>query len=107
MALELDHLFVLASPGAPEAERLRALGLSEGSRNVHPGQGTANRRFFFENAMLELIWVENAEQARSSLVAPTRLWERARWRESGALPFGICLRDSAGGPPELPFATLA
>lgn len=106
MTLELDHILILASPGAPEAEQLRALGLSEGSHNVHPGQGTANRRFFFENVMLELIWVKDAEQARSDLVAPTGLWERMRWRESGASPFGICLRDSGGEVPELPFATL-
>lgn len=107
MALELDHIFILASPGAPEAEQLRGLGLSEGSRNVHPGQGTANRRFFFEDAMLELIWVEDATEAQSDLAAPTGLWERMRWRESGASPFGVCLRDSEGGAPELPFATLA
>lgn len=105
MALELDHIFILASPGAPEAEQLRALGLSEGSRNVHPGQGTANRRFYFENVMLELIWVEDATEAQSDLAAPTGLWERMRWRESGASPFGVCLRDSEGGAPELPFAT--
>jgi hypothetical protein len=40
---------------APEAERIAAFGLCEGPSNVHPGQGTANRRFFFRNAMLELL----------------------------------------------------
>jgi hypothetical protein len=107
MALELDHIFVLVSVGAPEAEQLRLFGLSEGSPNVHPGQGTANRRFFFENAMLELIWVEDADEARSDLVAPTGLWERMQWQESGAAPFGICLRDRSGAAPELPFPTWA
>ena len=46
MSLELDHVFVNTAPGAPEADQLLSFGLVEGSSNVHPGQGTANRRFF-------------------------------------------------------------
>ena len=45
--MHLDHIFIRARPGAPEAEALKAFGLTEGSPNRHPGQGTANRRFFF------------------------------------------------------------
>jgi hypothetical protein len=52
MRIELDHLFVCASPGAPEAEKLVEFGLQEGPPNQHPGQGTANRRFSFANAMI-------------------------------------------------------
>jgi hypothetical protein len=40
-------------------------GLLEGSSNAHPGQGTANRRFFFDNFMLELLWVTNPAEART------------------------------------------
>src|SRR5438552_2189888 len=83
-----------AAPGAPAADRLVALGLSEGSGNVHQGQGTANRRFFFRNAMVELIWVSDEREAQSDLVAPLRLWERARYRQTGAAPFGLCLRPA-------------
>lgn len=104
MPHELDHLLILATPGAPEAEQLLALGLLEGAPNAHPGQGTANRRFFFHNAMLELIYVVDEAEARSPLVAPTRLWERARWRATAACPFGLCLRATDGAAP--PFATV-
>ncbi|MFP4441235.1 MAG: hypothetical protein ACLFVO_28720 [Chloroflexaceae bacterium] len=52
---ELDHLFVTLPPEAPGIELVLALGLREGTRNVHPGQGTANRRIFFRNAMLEFL----------------------------------------------------
>lgn len=52
-----------------------AFGLTEGTSNSHPEQGTANRRFFFPNAMLELLWVHDEHEAQSPLVAPTRLWE--------------------------------
>jgi hypothetical protein len=60
----------------PEAEALRELGLSEGSGNVHPGQGTANRRFFFANAFLELLWIADEEEIRNGQTRPTMLHER-------------------------------
>ena len=55
MQIELDHLFVCTARGAPEAERLVQFRLREGPPNQHPGQGTANRRFAFANAMIELV----------------------------------------------------
>ena len=57
---EIDHLFVTVSQGAPEVAPLRRLGFHEGGQNVHPGQGTACRRIFFENVYLELIWPATA-----------------------------------------------
>src|ERR1700759_3284416 len=87
---EIDHVFICTSAGGSEADQLVAFGLTEGSRNHHPGQGTANRRFFFENAMLELLWVEDAEEARSEAVRRLALWERWSQRNLGASPFGIC-----------------
>ena len=92
MPVELDHLFILTNIGAPEAERLLDFGLTEGSSNRHPGQGTANRRFFFGNFMLELLWVCDREEARSPAIRPTHLWERWRDRDLGACPFGLALR---------------
>jgi hypothetical protein len=41
------------------AARLSAFGLSEGTPNMHPGQGTPCRRFYFQNAYLELVWVSS------------------------------------------------
>ena len=93
-AIELDHVFICVDRGAPEAERLIEFGLCEGAPNVHPGQGTANRRFFFQNAMLELLWVEDLQEAQSSRTAPTLLWERWSGRQSGACPFGIIARPA-------------
>jgi len=92
---ELDHVLVWVSPGAPEAERLVEFGLTEGSRNVHAGQGTANRHFFFHNAMLELIWVHDATEAHAPPGARLAILERWRHRETGASPFGLCLRREA------------
>jgi hypothetical protein len=102
MCIELDHLFVCTAPGAPEAEKLVQFGLHEGPPNQHAGQGTANRRFGFANAMIELLWVSDAREAQSQSTRRTLLWERWSGREDNASPFGICLRpvDSQDtGPP--------
>jgi hypothetical protein len=104
MSLELDHVFICCASGAPEADALVRLGLREGSSNVHRGQGTANRRFFFCNAYLELLWVSNAAEARSEHTSRTRLWERWSSRASGACPFGVIFR-SRGAKTAAPFET--
>lgn len=104
--LELDHVFVCCSEGAPEAAALARLGLTEGSPNTHPGQGTACRRFFFANTYLELVWVSDAEEAQRDDVRPTRLWERWAGRRTGACPFAVVLRPSAGAETSpVPFPT--
>lgn len=94
--MQLDHLFICCDVGAPEAERLLALGLVEGAPNTHPGQGTACRRFCFRNAFLELVWLVDAAAAQSEPARRTGLWERTSRRGRGASPFGIGLRPSAG-----------
>jgi hypothetical protein len=89
MTIALDHVFIFCDECGPEAESLLGIGLIEGSRNVHPGQGTSNRRFFFRGGFLELLWVSNPEEAQSSLTAPTKLWPRWAARKQGACPFGM------------------
>jgi hypothetical protein len=101
--IELDHLFICTAPGAPEAEELVQLGLHEGSPNQHPGQGTANRRFFFTNAMIELLWVADSTEAQGQNTRRTLLWERWSGREDNASPFGICLRPMHGEDIQPPF----
>jgi hypothetical protein len=46
---QLDHLFICTEIGAAIAHRLVAVGLTEASSNIHQGQGTKNRRFFFHS----------------------------------------------------------
>jgi hypothetical protein len=103
MGIELDHLFVCTSIGAPAAEKLVQFGLHEGAPNQHPGQGTACRRFAFANAMIELIWVSDAEEAQSHSARRTLLWERWSSREGSASPFGICLRPVDPHHANVPF----
>jgi hypothetical protein len=93
MTVEFDHIFICTDIGAPVADRLIAIGLQEGSSNIHVGQGTTNRCFFFHNAMLELLWVHDPVEAQSEVIQRTRLWQRWADRDHFC-PFGICLRST-------------
>ena len=104
MTLTLDHIFICTAEGAPEAEDLVSFGFREGAPNVHPGQGTANRRFFFWNAMLELLWVHDKAAAQSPEVLTARLWERWSQRHSGACPFGVIVRPAGSPGSDVAFA---
>jgi len=107
MPLEVDHVFIACAAGAPEGDALLRAGFVEGSANTHPGQGTANRRFFFENFMLELIWVADPKEALNVQTRRTRLWERWSQRDSGISPFGIVFRASGDQQIAAPYPTWA
>jgi hypothetical protein len=53
MEFELDHLFIMVSEGAPEADMPIEFGFSEGEPNTHTNYGTSNHRFFFHNGTLK------------------------------------------------------
>lgn len=99
----LHHLFICVAADGPEAAQLRDAGIVEGSGNVHPGQGTANRRFFFENAYLELLWVHDEVEAGSARTASTQLLQRWQNRDRDASPFGICISPRDQSSAELPY----
>jgi hypothetical protein len=107
MSAVVDHVFICTAVGAPGAGKLIEFGLREGLPNRHPGQGTACRRFFFRNAMLELLWVEDAAEVQSEPARRTGLWERWSAGGHGISPFGIILRPAARSGSEIPFASWA
>ena len=81
------------------------LGFTEGSGNTHPGQGTANRRFFFDNFMLEFLFVSDHEEVQSERTRRTRLWDRLERQDPEVSPFGIIFKPSGGEAPAAPFPT--
>ena len=91
----LDHLFICVEDAAAAEQALADFGMHFSSHAVHPGQGTANACAFFENAYFELLHAHDAAQLRSAVVEPLSLWERTRWRSSGASPFGIAFRAAS------------
>jgi hypothetical protein len=98
----VDHMFICTAARGPAAELLRQAGLTEGTPNRHPGQGTACRRFFFSNAMLELLWLEDEAESRSEQTYATKLWERFAPGPT-ASPFGVILRPAPGYEPVCPW----
>ncbi|OZG75027.1 glyoxalase-like domain protein [Hahella sp. CCB-MM4] len=92
--MEFDHIFICVSPGAPEGDALKDFGLTEGASNKHSGQGTANRRFFFRNSFIELLYLEDRDEIQNELTEPTRLYQRLSSKEADVSPFGICFRPS-------------
>jgi hypothetical protein len=99
----LDHLFLFCAAGAPELAALTQIGLTADLRRRHQGQGTANVCIGFADGYLELLWLADDQEARLPLVKPLGLHERSRWRETGASPFGLCVRpDAPGTPPPFP-----
>jgi hypothetical protein len=86
-------------------DAILSLGLVEGTRNQHPGQGTANRRVFFHNVMLELLWLTDPAEAKSDAIRRTHLAERCDPARVDVCPFGVCLCPANGVDGPLPFET--
>jgi hypothetical protein len=97
-------------PDGPQLDQLKALGLVETYRRQHPGQGTANACFAFDNMFIELLWMVDPFEALSPQIARTGLEQRSRWKTAGTCPFGIAWRGGGSeaiatwdfAPPYLP-----
>ncbi|RMI26781.1 MAG: glyoxalase-like domain protein [Calditrichaeota bacterium] len=101
--MELDHIFVCVEPGAQQAEILKKFGLTEGPPNQHHGQGTANRRFFFKNAYLELLFLQDSIEIQNELTKPTKLYERFSYDKNKVSPFGVGFRPTTDSEGQAPF----
>jgi len=102
--MEIDHIYICTEKKAPAGDLLVDFGISEGSSNLHPGQGTANRRFYFHNLMLELLWVEDSEEVQNERTKPMRLFERCQLDQEASSPFGTAFRPTGDRIEILPFA---
>lgn len=91
--MHLDHIFIFTNEHEKLTDSLKMLGLSEGTPNVHSGQGTACNRFFFQNSYIELVWVRNEVEIKSGAISKARLWERSQYHLTNYCPFGLCIRD--------------
>jgi len=73
LTMELAHLFIFTHQPQQAPTSLESFGLMEGTANVHPGQGTACRRFFFQNAYQELAWVSSEDEIKNPVIKRTNL----------------------------------
>jgi hypothetical protein len=92
--MDVDHIFIFTDDKGKVADKLVEFGLLEGSNRVHVGQGTTNRKFYFDNFFLEILWVHNENEIKSDLVKPTGLWQRADYKRSEFSPYGLCIVNS-------------
>ena len=88
--MDIDHIFIFTNDNGKIADKLVQFGLTEGSSRVHFGQGTTNRKFYFDNFFLEILWVHNEEELKSDITKPTGLWQRADFNSINS-PFGLCI----------------
>ncbi len=90
----VDHVWITVAAHAPERDALEEAGLSISPVvNNHLGQGTASVTVEFQNAFLELIWVEPTVPVQPGAErAVEKFKNRTQWRTSGWCPIGIGLR---------------
>jgi hypothetical protein len=100
----VDHVWIVASPGAPERKLLEDAGFTIAAKqNRHEGQGTSSVTVEFVNGYLELIWVDDAVSGAPVVVEKFR--NRAGWRTSGWSPIGIGLHRVGDDKAPLPWPT--
>jgi glyoxalase-like protein len=106
--LEVDHVWITVSQHAPERELLEDSGFSVSPVvNNHLGQGTSSVTVEFQNAYLELIWVEpTTPVAPGAERALEKFKSRSQWRSTGWCPIGIGFRRTSADF-KFPFSTWA
>lgn len=90
--MEIDHIVICIEAPELMAQILKDFGLTEGEPNSHIGQGTANKRFFFDDFFIELLYINDEDALKSAATAPTQLYERFTNETGDASPFGVIFR---------------
>jgi hypothetical protein len=85
--MEIDHLIHFVT--GPEAIEGLTSKFTLEPGIAHEGQGTRNRRVFFERNYLELLWIDALEDA---LRTGFGFDVRCDAEKTGACPFGVVLR---------------
>lgn len=94
---QIDHVFVFPRDIDGLRQRLEDAGLVPSFSRAHPGQGTANLCYCFENTYLELLWVEDPTAGQDPQVARTALMKRGSG-DGSVCPVGVAWRDDGAGP---------
>jgi hypothetical protein len=97
--MNIDHIFIFTNDNGKLANQLVEFGLIEGSNRIHVGQGTTNRKFYFENFFLEILWVHNENEIKSEAIKPIGLWQRADFQINNFAPFGLCIVNTSETDP--------
>ena len=103
--LELDHVYVIVQPGgASEIAALKSAGFQIAPPQQHEGEGTTSVAALFDNAYLELMWLDSTLSVTPEHAASAAQFrEAAAWRVSRHSPFGVGLRRLPGETQEFAF----
>ncbi|MGK7893112.1 MAG: hypothetical protein AB4372_05635 [Xenococcus sp. (in: cyanobacteria)] len=92
---QIYYLFVFSAMGKKLLPFLRALGLKCTEPQSNPAQGTVSTLIFFENAYLEIFWIEETTPlTQSDMMREFNFQARVNWVTTGAPPFGFGLSYS-------------
>ncbi len=110
--LGIDHINVWVKDpikAKAELERLGFTAVPDSLSQIHHGQGTTGRYFYFLNIYLELIYVydEVIFQENANSNPALDFIERSNSPENGYLPFGIALKMDNYDKTKIPFATVS
>lgn len=98
--LEVDRVFVYTTAKGEVISALEEIGFNCPNCLVRNAKrGTISHIVFFENAYLELLWIEDektVEQCEAQ--RDIRIVARSHWQQTGASPFGLGLRCKADLP---------
>lgn len=105
--LEFDHLWIMVSAGAPERAALERAGFQiSPDVNRHEGQGTSSVTAEFQNAYIELMWLDAAVPVAAGMERGVEKFrQRTQWRTSGWCPIGIGFHRTGDSKETLPFPT--
>lgn len=109
--LKMDHVNVWVKNPIKAKEKLVQIGFTaipDSLSQVHTGQGTTGRYFYFLNGYLELIYVYNEEELVENAKSNISLdfVERSNSPENGYLPFSIALAMNNYDKTKIPFKTV-
>ncbi len=106
MNLEFDHVFILVGKGAKEMELFEKHGFRQAMLGKHEGQGTGARFVFFLNTLIELLYIDDDEEAINNIESfGCDYIERTGWKVNGQNPFGIGITPKPYNFKLIPFET--
>lgn len=89
-----NHIFIFCDNHNDVVNELVEFGFIEGSSRIHPNQGTKNRKFYFNDFYIEILWVYNIDEIRNKITYPTKLYERSKYKINDNSQFGLCVNYS-------------
>ena len=106
--IEVDHVWIMVSPDAPERSALEQAGFQIAKDvNHHEGTGTSSITVELESTFLELMWPDPKVPVSPGMErAAEKYHQRQLWRTNGWCPIGVGFRHITSSNEALPFRSV-